>query len=444
MRLATRTGWAALGAVAVSLLAVGAAFRGQFDAVLRERVDAQLEDRAQTAPILAAIAPRLAQSELRTVLEGARVDTGRQVIELGILPGDPLPPQITPGWSTVRADGERWRLYTVEVRDVPEAGDRALVQLAAPLGDVDARASALRRRAVLVFLAVSVGAGLIGAWFGRFAARPLAALRRDTERIRQDDPSTWAVAPGYGSPDVDDVATALNANLARLATETRRRGEALDSARAFAASATHELRTPLQGALTNLDLARSDRIADAERHEVLDLAAGQLRRMASSLGAVRALADAEFADASTFEPFDLAEVTDAAVAEEARRTGLPIRLTADAPTTVVGWRDGVGLAVANLIRNAADHGTPPDGSPPVIHVHVTGHRVTVDDAGPGVPPADRERVLRRFERGGGNGSGLGLAIAQQVAVAHGGRVEVGTGPLGGARVTLVLAPSAPG
>ena len=68
--------------------------------------------------------------------------------------------------------------------------------------------------------------------------------------------------------------------------------------------------------------------------------------------------------------------------------------------------------------------------------------VTVDDNGPGVPPADRQRVLQRFERGGGSGSGLGLAIAHQVATAHGGGVWITTSPLGGARVVLTLAPSA--
>ena len=71
MRLATRTGLASFVAASITLLAVGALFRGYFATVLQERVDTQLEERAETAPILAAIADRLAQSELRTTLEGA-------------------------------------------------------------------------------------------------------------------------------------------------------------------------------------------------------------------------------------------------------------------------------------------------------------------------------------------------------------------------------------
>jgi two-component system sensor histidine kinase PrrB len=439
MRLATRTGLASFIAASVTLLAVGALFRGYFASVLQDRVDTQLEERAQTAPILAAVAERLAQSELRTTLEGARVVTGGQTISLGLLPADPLPAEIVPGWSTAQVSGDRWRLYTVEVLDVPKAGDKTLVQLVAPLGDVDARAMQLRRRVIFVMALTSLAAGLVGYLLGNVATRPLTALRRDTGHIEDADPATWRVGTSYGSTEVDDVASTLNENLQRLADETHRRGAALDAARAFAASATHELRTPLQGALTNLDMARSDRIAETDRAEVLGLANEQLQRMAASLSAVRALADAEFADPSWFDEVDLADVADAAVADERRRApDVAIDVEATPPSTLIAWRDGVRLAVANIVRNALVHGVPPDGSAQHVVVSITGATITVDDNGPGVPRADRQRVLERFERGDGSGSGLGLAIAQQVAIAHGGSVTIGSSPEGGARVVLSL------
>ena len=102
MRLATRTGLAAFVAASITLLAVGALFRGYFATVLQERVDTQLEERAKTAPILAAVADRLAQSELRTTLEGARVVSGGETISLGLLPADPLPAEIVPGYGKKR------------------------------------------------------------------------------------------------------------------------------------------------------------------------------------------------------------------------------------------------------------------------------------------------------------------------------------------------------
>jgi two-component system sensor histidine kinase PrrB len=331
-------------------------------------------------------------------------------------------------------------MYTVEVSDVPNPGDEALVQLVAPLGDVDARAMQLRRRVIFVMGLTSLAAGLVGYLLGKVATRPLTALRRDTARIEGAEPGTWRVGTAYGSNEVDDVAATLNENLQRLADETQRRGAALDAARAFASSATHELRTPLQSALINLDIARSDRIAEPDRIEVLGLANEQLQRMAASLSAVRALADAEFADQSWFDEIDLADVADAAVADERRRApDATIEIESTPPTTLIAWRDGVRLAIANLVRNALVHGVPIDGAAQHVVVSVAGATVTVDDNGPGVAPADRQRVLERFERGNGGGSGLGLAIAQQVAIAHGGSVVIGWSPLGGARVALTLA-----
>lgn len=443
MRLATRTGLAAFIGATVTMFLVAALFRGAFINILVDRVDSQLKERAKTAPILAAVADRLSQSELGTTVEGARVRRGNETVLLGLLPAEPLPAVIQPGWSTARASGDRWRMYTVEVRDVPEPGDQALVQLVAPLGDADARAAQLRRRALIVVILTSVAAGFVGYLLGSLATRPLTSLRRDTERIDDEKPETWKVGSSYGSVEVDDVAATLNENLERLADETHRRGAALEAARSFAAAATHELRTPLQGALINLDIARSGRVDADGRAEVLGLADEQLQRMAASLSAVRALADSEFADPSWFTSVDLADIADAAVADERRRAPQAlVEVSSTPPTSVVAWRDGVHLAIANIVRNAFVHGTPVDGSPAHVAVLVAGSTVTVDDNGPGVPPADRQRVLQRFERGGGSGSGLGLAIAHQVATAHGGGVWITTSPLGGARVVLTLAPSA--
>ena len=198
MRLWLRTGLAAFVAAFVTLLAVGVAFRGQFSSVLQDRVDAQLERRAETAPVLAAIADRLSTSELSGTVEGARVERDGQVIELGILPHDPLPPELTPGWSTVSADGERWRLHTLDVDDVPNVGDHARVQMIAPLGDVDASVAHLRRRAIVLGLLASVAAGAVGAAIGALAARPLLMLRRDTATLDGTDPAGWSVGTDYG------------------------------------------------------------------------------------------------------------------------------------------------------------------------------------------------------------------------------------------------------
>ena len=65
-------------------------------------------------------------------------------------------------------------------------------------------------------------------------------------------------------------------------------------------------------------------------------------------------------------------------------------------------------------------------------------RVTVDDNGPGVPPADRERVFRPFVTTRDRGTGLGLALVQKIIVTHNGRVQVASSPAGGASFQILL------
>ncbi len=436
MRVATRTGLSALAAAALVLVVLLALASQVLPAVLQDRVDAQLEERAELAPILVAVADRLATSELSGAVEGARVARDGSVIELGQLPDEPLPPVVRVGFSTASADGERWRLLALEVVDVPRPGDEALVQLVASLGDVDAQARDLRRRLAATGLVIMVLAGLLGYWLGRRATRSLSDLRTDADALDVDDPATWQVRDGYGAPEVDDVAGALNTSLSSLAEQSERRTAALEAARAFASSATHELRTPLQSALTNLDIARSPLADDEGRTESVELAHRQLQRMAAGLAAVRALADAEFADLSWFVPIDLSDVVDEAIADERRREGVEIEVIVEQAATIPLWRDGVRLAIGNVVRNAIDHGRV-DGRDVSISVRVAGATVAVDDDGPGIPMAERERLLDRFEKGSASrGSGLGLAIAKQVAVAHGGSVEIGDAAAGGASVTL--------
>ncbi|MEZ5409925.1 MAG: sensor histidine kinase [Acidimicrobiales bacterium] len=472
MRLATRTGLAAFAAAFGSLVVIGAVVQGVSSRILLDRVDDQLEARAETAPILAAIANRLAASELSGTVEGAQVLAGGRLTEVGQLPDQPLPPPSTPGLATATADGQRWRLLTIEVRDVPRIGDEALVQLAAPLGDTEAATRRLRRRALVVGLATALGAGLAGYLLGARAARPLTGLRRDAARLDDGDPARWRVASSYGSVEVDEVAAALNHSLGRLAEETERRGAALESARAFASSASHELRAPLQRALTNLNLVTSGHLAAGDRETAAERATAAVEQTAAALAAVRSLAEAELADATWFAPVDLADLVEAAVAAETRRADVAVEIVAPqgggvgpdgraragagdgsdgGATHAVLWAAGVQLAVSNLVRNAVVHGRPAGGGgdgagPARLVVTVAAGpgqvpTVIVDDNGPGIAPADRARVVERFERGSrAPGSGLGLAIARQVAVAHGGSLTIGDSPLGGARLTLRLAP----
>src|SRR6185295_6019429 len=98
--------------------------------------------------------------------------------------------------------------------------------------------------------------------------------------------------------------------------------------------------------------------------------------------------------------------------------------------------------IANLLDNALGHA--PSGSRVEIHTarRDGGVAIAVDDAGPGIPEADRERVFDRFARlSGANtpGHGLGLSLARAIAELHGGTLRASKSPLGGARFELWLA-----
>jgi two-component system OmpR family sensor kinase/two-component system sensor histidine kinase QseC len=115
--------------------------------------------------------------------------------------------------------------------------------------------------------------------------------------------------------------------------------------------------------------------------------------------------------------------------------------------------NGDAAALRTLLRNLVDNALRHAGPAPDVHVAVgigVGSALgrptlTVDDHGPGLPAAERERVFARFYRRDGqsvSGSGLGLAIVRTVAERHGATVALADAPGGGLRVQVVFPASA--
>src|SRR5438552_9466804 len=98
---------------------------------------------------------------------------------------------------------------------------------------------------------------------------------------------------------------------------------------------------------------------------------------------------------------------------------------------------------SNLLRNAAEACEAAGRTPAIViagtvdRVHRTC-RLSVEDNGPGIPAADREKVFRPFFTSRSRGTGLGLAIVQKIVLTHQGRVAIGTGRAGGAAVELTF------
>ncbi|MGW1995140.1 sensor histidine kinase [Embleya sp. NPDC001921] len=451
MKLATRVALSVAVLVPLLVLGAGTLVVGWARHDLTQRQDRQLQERAErlTPPARALVRTDLddRQQAIRTrqyrmlgmALDvGVRVDTPDGPLRMGPQPpeGTTLPSH-APYPVTVHTGGRSWRMVT---RPLPTGALYVFV----PSGEPAAQAALLRRRVYVVTAFTVPLSALAGLVAGTAATRSLRVLRRRAARLDPDGGAHDAVHVPSGVVEVDELGRTLDDVLGRYAAQTARTREALETARSFAATVDHELRGPLTGMRTDLDvLATYPDLASTEREDVVaDLRIGH-ERVLAVLTALRALAQGDLVDAAAFGPVELAEVAHAAVrAAPARRPGVEVRaaVRVEAPHEVVvyGLAAGLRLLVDNLICNALVH-----GANRVLVKVLPGLDcgvVCVDDDGPGIAPELREVVFERFHRGPNSpGAGLGLTlVAQQVAL-HGGRVTVGVPPSGrGTRIEVVL------
>lgn len=287
----------------------------------------------------------------------------------------------------------------------------------------------------LVFLMT----GLLLAFGIRRGLAPIVPLRREIARRSHSDLDPLDMAPV--PEEIRPVVAEINDLFARL-------DRALRAQRDFVADAAHQLRTPVAGLLAQVEAA--ERAAAAR-----PLAAGELagvaataRRLSRLVAQLLALARAEPGAPLPMEDLDLAEVV-----REGAEEWLPRAFAHDvdiqfdlARTPLTGSRVALREMLANLVDNAMRHGGPGGRIRIGCHPADGKARIVVEDAGPGIAPGDRERVLERFCRLPGahpDGSGLGLAIVRAVVARHGGDIRLGESALGGLAVDIRLPAPAP-
>jgi signal transduction histidine kinase len=284
-----------------------------------------------------------------------------------------------------------------------------------------------------------VGEHELVAWTGgRSAGRRLTAvsdirpIEEQTERLR----TAMLAAAAFG------VLGAALVGLLIGRRAVRPLGEALALQRRFVADASHELRTPLAVLTTRAQLLRRH-VGEADVTGEVD----QLVRDAQAMGEVvnDLLLSAELRhEPGHGEPVELAELVERVVESLrplADERGVGVVGTGPA-ATVLGVPSALHRAVSALVDNAIAH-TPPGG-----HVRVEVGRqaetvtVRVVDDGEGLDPQAARQMIRRFARGttrdAGRRFGLGLALVEEVARAHGGRLDVDGAPGVGATFSLVL------
>jgi signal transduction histidine kinase len=267
---------------------------------------------------------------------------------------------------------------------------------------------------IVVVLAVSlVGIRVFGS-----AVRPLADLAGATERLA-DGEADVRVRP-RGPRAARNLAVSFNAMAERL-------DRSRDDRRALLADVTHELRTPLTVISGGLE-AMLDGVHPTDRDHVAPILA-ETQVMSRLLDDLRTLSLAEAgALALHREPVDLqALATDVVAAHRPAAETAGVALTTNPGDPVVTSVDPVRVReiLANLVANALRH-TPRGGTVTVDVRAVDADAVlTVTDTGEGIAAEDLGRVFDRFHRrADSGGSGLGLAIVRDLAIAHGGSVDV--------------------
>ncbi|WP_445259091.1 ATP-binding protein [Nocardioides aurantiacus] len=265
------------------------------------------------------------------------------------------------------------------------------------------------------------------------ALRPVERIRSEVEQITGDRLDRRVPEPA-SRDEVHRLARTMNGMLGRLQ-------DAQERQRQFVGDASHELRSPLAGIRQTAEVARAHPGAMPEG-ELADAVLEESLRMQRLVEQLLLLTRAdEGAVAAQRREVDLDDLV-LTEARRVRRTGLDVDGSGIATARVRGDETALAQVVRNLVDNAARHATSRIG----LGVHEDDGRavVVVDDDGAGIAPADRERVFERFVRldesraRDAGGSGLGLAIVREIVRAHGGSVEIGSSPWGGARVTVRL------
>ncbi|WP_307817463.1 sensor histidine kinase [Nocardia acididurans] len=283
---------------------------------------------------------------------------------------------------------------------------------------------------IAVLAATGVGAA-VGVWVSRRVLEPLGRISGTAARIAAGDLNTRL--PRSDDHDLSPTVDAFNSMVDSLQRRIERE-------RRLVGDVSHELRTPLTTLVTSVGVLQrhADDMPERSRR-ALGLVADELEHLRSTLDDMLALARVEagvyVGDA---EPLSVASLLRYTLEGRKHAAGL---LTVTEDVVISGRKLELERALANLFDNAVRHG---GGLTGVTVRRARGEAIiVVDDLGPGVPEAERERIFERFATVGAGrrtatGTGIGLALVAETVAAHGGTVDCADRPGGGARFIVRL------
>ncbi|RPE79623.1 sensor histidine kinase [Vulcaniibacterium tengchongense] len=339
----------------------------------------------------------------------------------------------------------RW----IEYVEDPGAGRPRVIARLQPLDDGSVLLAGLRLRSQDRFLALMLrtalaallAAATLGALIGWLTSRGVSRRLRslDATAARVGAGELGLRAPLDGSDDAfDRLARRFNGMLDRIE-------DLLGGVRHATDHIAHDLRTPLTRLRNRLEELR--RQPAEARGAALDAALAETDQLLQAFGALLRLARIEAQPPVQDEPVLALEALVADAVElytpSAGERGLRLRARL-LPCRVRGDRDQLFQLVVNLLDNALKYA--PAGSEVEVSLQPDeeGALLQVDDRGPGIPEADRERVFDRFQRleahRGSPGIGLGLSLVRAILQRHGGRIRL-LDRAPGLRVRVLLPPA---
>ena len=295
-------------------------------------------------------------------------------------------------------------------------------------------------------LAAAAVTTLLGAVLGRWAAgrtlRPLRDVSKAASSI-----ASGILDTRLETADAQDLAV-LTSSFNRMADRLQQR---IERDARFTSDVSHELRSPLTTLANALSVIESRREELPERaRRALDLLGTEVHRFQHM---VRDLLEISRFDARSADfaptPVEIGDLIRHAVNPAGHAPVTVIVKPEDEHVELVVDKRRIERIFGNLLENA-DHYAG-GVAQVVVETRDRFVRVCVDDHGPGIPAADRDRIFERFargtgtagSRGAGGGTGLGLALVEEHVQLHGGRVSVTDAPTGGARFVVELPISPP-
>jgi two-component system, OmpR family, sensor kinase len=346
-----------------------------------------------------------------------------------------LPERAVLGFSDMSVNGVPYRVYSVQT---PEQ----TIQIAQ---DLDARQQRARFLAVRAVLPVALLAPLLMMAVWWLISRSLAPVERMRRQVAGRAADDLSPLPDAGLPEeVLPLVNELNLLFGRVR-------EAFAAQRNFVADAAHELRSPLTALKLQAQALRRTR-DDAGREPAIARLNDGIDRAIRLVEQLLVLAreEGERGAAAQWQRIDLQDLARQAVADvlaQAQAKRIDVGLATSDPVWVEGQSEPLHILLRNLLDNAIKY-SPGGGQVDIsLTVQEGAPCLTVEDNGPGIPEAERERVFDRFYRttdASAPGNGLGLAIVRTIAMRHGAPVQLDRSQrLGGLKVEVRFPPPSP-